>query len=145
MNNKTIDDSEISCKEGLLGYVHYRARIRGTSSYSVGGLLAILQQWTQKETTAFISLFSTRLFVNSRCNTVLDSPAAPNCLQTFQSTTNTSKPPVIIPGQSKAEFGGPEIGGLVVGVLIALLLLGFIILLIVLLLKMRTQSRYSSD
>lgn len=142
IDNKTIDDSELSCKDGFLNYVYYRARIRGTRSYSVGGLVSLLQQWVQSG-TAFITLYSTRVYLSTQCDTTLDSPTATDCLFNFQISTAISPPTSITPAKSaKTEFSGAQIGGLIVGVVIALLLLIFIILLVILIFRSRTHSKY---
>ena len=136
LGSKTIDDSRLSCREGYLNNVHYQARIRGTRNYSADGLVSLLDEWVQSG-RAYITLYSTRLYLSSQCTTILDSPTASDCLRTIQTTTTSS--PVttngVTPTSSKAVFGGPQIGGLIVGIVIALLLLVLVIVVVLLVLR----------
>ena len=121
----------------------------GTDSYSATGLVQMIGAWVQSAQGSIV-VDSARLDLEARCETVLDSPMAPDCTVTVPTTTatpttdatpttvvsNTDNTPSIKPeAQGGNNLSGGAVGGLVLGLIIAVLLVIFIILLVAVLLR----------
>ena len=122
-----ITDDEISCRNGLVEQISYRARIIGTSSYSAVGLVDILQDWISNG-QASVNIGITRLDIDPSCPAFLESLSAPDC------PGSGTRPPSVAP-QTGDRVSAGEVGGIIVGVVIAVMLLVLIVLIAVFILR----------
>ena len=87
--------NEISCRNGFIEQVSYRARILGTDFYSAIGLVEILQEWVNTG-QASINIGFSQLEIDPNCPVSRESLSALDCptsspTPSTQSTPSTSK------------------------------------------------------
>ena len=162
LSTANIRDDEFSCRGGLTNQIIYRAMIIGTNSYSPIALVSLIQSWVN---TGYASIVveTSHLFMDTDCNTLLDTLRDPDCpLRVLPpATTSSVTPPKITVPSTKttgpntatekpsSAVGSPlragDIGGVLVAVIIAVLVVVLLMVLVITIMKWRAFKQKSYD